>query len=147
MADSKPKKVINELLVEVFNHILSIEQTKLKERGVNLSMNEVHVLEAIQKTAEPTMSNIAKRLRVTVGTLTTSINRLVAKGYCSRASVKDDRRKVVVELTGKALEVLKVHESFHNEMIDAAIEDMQLEENTLLIESLEKLSSYFKDKY
>ncbi len=147
MTQNSPKKIINELLVEVFNHILSIEQTNLKERGVNLSMNEVHVLEAIEKTQEPTMSNIAKRLRVTVGTLTTAINRLVTKGYCERASVKGDRRKVVVELTDKAKQVLKIHEAFHNEMIDAAIEDLRLEENEVLIESLENLSSYFKDKY
>lgn len=144
---STAKRVINELLVEVFNHILSIEQQNLRERGVMLSMNEVHVLEAIQKTEEPTMSNIAKRLRVTVGTLTTAVNRLVQKGYCERFSQKDDRRKVLIRLTQKALDVLKIHEAFHEEMIDAVVTDMQIEENSLLIESLEKLSEYFKNKY
>ena len=47
---SEAKKVINELLVEVFNHILSIEGSKLKERGIKISMNEMHVLEAVKKT-------------------------------------------------------------------------------------------------
>ena len=144
---SSPKKIINELLVEVFNHILSIEQTHLKALGVKLSMNEVHVLEAIQKTKEPTMSNIAARLRITVGTLTTAINRLVSKGYCERFSAESDRRKVLISLTPKALEVLHVHEEFHEEMIDAALEDLHLEENDVLIESLENLSTYFKNKY
>ncbi len=147
MADQSPKAIINELLVEVFNQILSIEQQNLRERGVELSMNEVHVLEAIEKTDEPTMSTIAKRLRVTVGTLTTSVNRLVAKGYCERDGVKGDRRKVSVGLTDKAREVLKVHEQFHDEMIDAVIEDLHLEENHVLIDSLENLNSYFKTKY
>ena len=142
-----PKRIINELLVEAFNHILSIEQQNLKKRGVKLSMNEVHVLEAIQKTKEPTMSNIAMRLRVTVGTLTTAINRLVVKGYCERFSSVGDRRKVLIRLTEKALEVLRVHEQFHEEMIDAVVEDMHLEENHVLIESLENLLEYFKNKY
>ena len=145
--DHSPKEIINELLVEVFNHILSIEQQKLRESGVKLSMNEIHVLEAIEKTEEPTMSHIARRLRITVGTLTTSVNRLVAKGYCERSGVKDDRRKVIVKLTQKAHDVLAVHEQFHEEMIDAVVEDMHLDENTVLIEALEKLSSYFKSKY
>ncbi|MFW6320043.1 MAG: MarR family winged helix-turn-helix transcriptional regulator [Bacillota bacterium] len=145
--DSTPKAIINELLVEVFNRILTIEQQNLKERGVKLSMSEVHVLEAIEKTKEPTMSNIAKRLRVTVGTLTTSVNRLVQKGYCKRGGVKDDRRKVVITLTDKGEEVLRIHEAFHDEMIDAVVEDMHLEENTVLIDALEKLSIYFKSKY
>ena len=75
------KEVINELLVDVFNHILSIEAEVLKNRGVKLSMTEVHVLEAIKNTEDPTMGNIANKLRITMGTLTTSINVLVRKKF------------------------------------------------------------------
>ncbi len=142
-----PKDVINELLVEVFNHILSIEQENLQKRGVKLSMNEVHVLEAVEKSVEPTMSNIARRLRITVGTLTTAINRLVAKGYCERFSNEGDRRKVYIRLTEQAHEVLSIHEGFHDEMIDAVIEDLNLEENRVLIDMLENLIAYFKRMY
>ncbi len=142
-----PKEVINELLVDVFNHILSIEEEHLRERGVPLSMNEIHVLEAIQKSGEPTMSKIASRLRVTVGTLTTSINRLVRKGYCERYSVPGDKRKVFIRLTDRGREVLRIHDDFHDEMIEAVLEDLKLEDNTLLIDSLERLVAYFKEKY
>ncbi len=143
----EPKEIINELLVDVFNHILSIEQQHLRQRGVNLSMNEVHVLEAIEKSDEATMGNVARKLRVTVGTLTTAINRLSEKGYCERYSMTGDKRKVFLRLTDKAREVLSIHDDFHDEMIDAVLEDMKLEDNTVLIESLEKLSQYFKNKY
>lgn len=144
---STAKKVINELLVEVFNHILSIEGSKLKERGVKISMNEMHVLEAIQKTDDPAMSNIARRLRVTVGTLTTSVNRLVEKGYATRKREEEDKRKVIISLTNKAREALKIHEEFHEEMLDALFEDMNLAEDEVLLQSLENLSEYFKNKY
>ena len=144
---SAAKKVINELLVEVFNHILSIEGSKLKERGVTISMNEMHVLEAVQKTEEPAMSKIARRLRVTVGTLTTSINRLVEKGYVTRKREEEDKRKVIVSLTKKAEAALKIHDNFHEEMLDALFEDMNLEEDEVLLQSLENLSEYFKNKY
>ena len=143
----KPKKVINELLVEVFNHILSIEGQTLRERGIKLSMNEVHVLEAISKTLEPTMTNIARRLRITVGTLTTSTNRLVEKGYATRHREELDKRKVLVSLTDRAVDVLKIHDQFHDEMIDATFSDMKLEEDEVLLQSLENLSKYFKKKY
>ncbi len=143
----KAKEIINELLVDVFNHILSIEQQHLRSRGVNLSMNEVHVLEAIDKSDEATMSNVAKKLRVTVGTLTTAVNRLYEKGYCTRYSQTGDKRKVFLRLTDQAREVLDVHDKFHEEMIDAVIEDLELDDNTVLIDSLEKLSAYFKQKY
>ena len=142
-----PKKIINELLVEVFNHILSIEAETLRNRGVKLSMNEIHVLEAVTKTSEPTMTNISQRLRVTVGTLTTAINRLVEKGYVKRQRELEDKRKVLVSLTKSAVEVLKLHDEFHEEMLDAVFKDMNLEEDELLLQSLEKLSEYFKRKY
>jgi len=142
-----PKRVINELLVEVFNHILSIEGQTLKKRGIKLSMNEVHVLEAIEKTLDPTMTNIANRLRVTVGTLTTSMNRLVEKGYALRHREVEDKRKVMITLTSKAIDVLKIHHEFHEEMLDALFSDMNLEEDEVLMQSLENLSQYFKNKY
>jgi DNA-binding MarR family transcriptional regulator len=142
-----PKEIINELLVEVFNHILSIEAEALRKQGVKLSMNEIHVLEAIEKTEEPTMSNLARRLRVTVGTLTTSMNRLVEKGYATRYRLPEDKRKVYISLTHKAQDVLRIHDEFHEEMIEATIRDMKLDEDEVLLQSLQNISDYFKKKY
>lgn len=140
-------KVINDLLVEIFHHILSIERAMLREKGVSLSMNEVHVLEAILKTDEPTMSHIASRLRVTVGTLTTAVNRLVEKGYVQRKKEKDDKRKVIVSLLTKGYECLKIHDEFHEDMISSVIEDMNIGEDDILLRSLQNISDYFKNKY
>lgn len=142
-----PKQIINELLVEVFNHILSIEAEALRQRGIKLSMNEIHVLEAIEKTKEPTMSNLARRLRVTVGTLTTAMNRLVEKGYATRYRLPEDKRKVYISLTHKAHDVLQIHDKFHEEMIDSTIKDMNLDQDEVLLQSLKNISDYFKKKY
>ena len=138
------REIINELLVEIFNRILTMEGQNLKDKGIKLSMSEVHVLEAIQNSEEATMSNIAKKLGITIGSLTTAINTLFQKGYVSRQRDSEDRRKVMVNLLPKALEVLKEHDEFHREMIDSIFNDLELEKDELLIESLEKLSSYFK---
>ncbi len=138
------RKIINELLVEIFNRILAIEGQNLKDHGIKLSMSEVHVLEAIDLSEEPTMSNISNRLGITLGSLTTAINTLYQKGYVSRERDPEDRRKVVVGLLPKAVEVLNEHDRFHGEMIDSIFNDLQVEQDELLIASLEKLSSYFK---
>jgi len=89
------REIINELLVEIFNRILAIEGQNLKDKGIKLSMSEVHVLEAIELSEEPIMSNIAKRLGITIGSLTTAINTLYQKGYVSRDRDAEDRRKVM----------------------------------------------------
>lgn len=141
------KGIINDLLVEVFNHILSIEQQNLKDQGVELSMTEVHVLEAIVKTEDPSMTHIANRLRVTVGTLTTSINRLVEKGYVTRERLESDKRRVIVSVTPKSDEILKIHNLFHDEMIAATIRDMKLDQDDNLMNALNNLKEYFRNKY
>ena len=142
----KTRNILNELLVDVFNHILDIEQNQLKKNGVNLSMNEVHVLEAVKLVKEPKMGDIAKKLRITVGSLTTSVNRLVKKGYIVRRDDEKDRRKVLLELTESAQKVLKVHEEFHNHLIDSLFLDMKIEDEVVLIKSLENILSFFKLK-
>lgn len=142
-----PKELINELLVDVFNHILSIEAEVLKQKGVRLSMTEVHVLEAVRNVQVTTMGNVAHKLRVTLGTLTTSVNVLVRKGYIIRESDESDRRKVYLKLTDSALHVLKIHDDFHDEMISSMFNDLELEKDEALMKSLENISTYFKERY
>ncbi len=141
------RAILNELLVDIFNQILSIQERRLKDQGVNLTMSEIHVLEAVAKTNEPSMSNIASRLRVTVGTLTTAINRLVKKGYCSRYHLEDDLRKVYVKLTQKGQVALSEHERFHADMIDAVMQDLNVQDTPILIEALDRLLTFFKSQY
>ncbi len=147
MDKSHAKYVLNDLLVVIFNQILSIEAEALRKQGVTLSMSEVHVLEAIMKTDEPIMGSVAKRLRITMGTLTTSINTLVKKGYVLRVKDSLDKRKVLLKLTNKSIPVMKLHDAFHEDMISTVIKDLHIDQNEALIQSLESLSTYFREKY
>ena len=137
----------NELLVGVFNYILYIEERNLKKRGIKLSMNDVHILESIQKASDNSMSHIAARIMVTQGTLTTNVNKLIAKGYVERYQDEKDKRIKRLRITEKALPILAIHEQFHEEMIDKAIGKLGLEENELLNETLENVLAYFREEY
>ena len=141
------KKIINELLVNIFNHILSVEQKALKREGVSLSMTEVHVLDAIKDSACATMSSVAKRLRITLGTLTTSINVLVKKEFVNRIKDIKDRRKIHLGLTQKAEKVLEIHHKFHEEMVDSLFFEMKIDQDEVLMRALANISEYFKSKY
>lgn len=110
-------------------------------------MTEIHVLEAIKLSDIPTMTNVANRLRVTVGTLTTSIHTLVKKGYVLRTRGVEDKRVVNLKLTDLAKEALVIHDRFHDEMIDSALKDLNLSEDEVLIKSLEGVKEYFKNRY
>ena len=113
---SNPTKIINSILVDLFKHILDIEEKSLRSRGItDLSMNEMHTIEAIGYEDIKSMTETAEILRITVGTLTTSVNRLVKKGYVERLRDESDRRIVLIKLTENGKEVFKIHEQFHIE--------------------------------
>ena len=97
------RQLLNELLVELFNYILLLEERNLKKNGLKgLSINEVHIIEAIKKTETPSMSEVANRLMITPSTLSTSVNRLIQKGFVKSERSKEDRRVVLLSLTEKA---------------------------------------------
>ena len=60
---------INHMLVHLFNDILRIEETALRDSGISeLSMREIHLLQAVMEAGDQnTMTSVAARLHVTVG--------------------------------------------------------------------------------
>lgn len=141
------RQTLNELLVDLFNYILLIEERNLQESNVALSMTEVHILEAIQKSDSKMMSAIAKRLMVTQGTLTVSTSKLVKKGYVVRERDEEDRRIVRLALTDKAQYVLDVHDQFHSRMIDKVLDELDVGKDEALVKSLSNVLSFFKEQY
>ncbi len=139
------KEIINELLVEIFNRILTIEGEALKRQGIKLSMSEIHVLEAINNAKDPSMTSIAQKLGITVGSLTVAVNTLFQKGYIRRYHDEEDRRRVLIALEDKAFQVLRTHDEFHDKMIHAIFEDLKVEEDEVLVQSLRRVAGFFKD--
>ena len=145
---AKSTLMINELFVQLFNDVLQIEEQSLKN-GVlsDLSITEVHTIDAIGMYTERTMSEVAQKLKITVSTLTTAINKLIKKEYVERKRIEEDRRVVLVKLTKKGKLAFRLHEKFHREMINTAIDGLDLEEEEILISSLNKINEFFKEKY
>ncbi|MCB2285924.1 MarR family transcriptional regulator [Clostridium algidicarnis] len=145
---NKSISTINELLVETFNDILTIEQNAINSGDFkDISVTEVHTIDAIGMYEQRTMTEVAKELDITVGTLTIAINNLVKKEYVERKKSEEDRRLVMVQLTKKGKLVYRIHEKFHSDMVKATIEGLTKEEEETLVKSLENLNSFFREKY
>lgn len=149
MDEKRTREVVNSLFVDVFNSILHLEDTYIATRIKDkVTVNEIHVIEAIMLNEKRSMGAIAKRLLITEGTLTTSVNRLVQKGYLTRERDEMDKRVYILGLTEKADEVMKIHKHFHERMIQHVLDDPGIDES--LIDSLEALKVFFnslKEEY
>jgi len=139
---------INKLLVEIYEDVIHIEENAIKT-GVfkELSITEIHTLEAVGLYGSKTMSEIASDLNITMGTLTTAIDKLIKKGYVERNRSDVDRRIVNVSLTKKGKLAYRIHEKFHLDMVKTIMNNFTSQEEEVLLCALRKLNNHLKDIY
>gem|GEM_PF-189452 len=143
----KHLEVLNHLLVETFNEILKIEEQSLRlVAGSEVTVNEVHTLDAIGKSEPCTVSELASAMMVTVSTMTITINRLEKKGLVKRERSGDDRRVVRVYLTDKGRSLSYVHRRFHRRMVKAVSEQLTIDEIGVLSKAMENLKDFFRQE-
>lgn len=136
---------LNEILVSLMNSVLKVEEQALKEStNVDLSITEIHTLEAIGIGKLKTMTQVAGSLKISVSTLTVAINRLVKKGYVDRCRIPEDRRIVKIGLTDAGISVVEEHQTFHTNMIKDITANMTDPEIDVLLKSLEGLRDFFR---
>lgn len=137
-------EALNDLLVKLFNNILTYEERALlTEEFKDISLNDMHVIEAIGINQKKNMSSIAAILEVTVGTLTIAMNNLVKKGYVKRSRSAKDRRVVLVSLTDKGEHAFAHHKEFHDGMIYDIMERLNGEKLDVLVDALHSIQNYF----
>lgn len=148
MSKDSTKTLINQILVELFHDILEIEEKSITTRtNPSITMNEMHIIEIIGLNRSRSMGEVARDLGITLPSLTSGINRLVKKGYVERKRTEEDRRVVKVELTKPGRQIFRAHELFHEQMVEALIDDLEIEELPLLMNSLEQLHDFFRNRY
>lgn len=139
-------KTLNEMLIILFNNVMDTEaKAIITEEFKDITNNDMHIIEAVGIEEPRRMSEIAKRLGVTVGTLTTNMNSLEDKGYIVRERSKTDKRVVLVVLTPKGRKAFYHHKDFHKDMIKAIVKDLDEEEMKVMIKCLLNLGNFFKE--
>ena len=127
------REVINDVLVHLFNEIMELEeQAIITEEYKDITNNDMQ------------MSDIAAKLNITVGSLTTSMNSLVKKGYATRERSEQDRRVVFIHLTLKGRKAYHHHAEFHRKMTDAVLDVLDENEALVLAKALDRLTLFFR---
>lgn len=139
------KRSLNELLVNLFNHVMDMEaKAVITEEYKDISNNDLHIIEAIGVEEPRNMSVIAGRLSVTVSTLTTNMNGLEKKGYIRRERGLEDKRIVYATLTEKGRKAFYHHRDFHKKMIRAIVKDLNEEDMEILYRCLINLNRFLE---
>lgn len=140
-----PHETINDILVNLFNEILKLEEEAIiTDEFKDITNNDMHIIEAVGLSGANTMSVVAKKLGITAGSLTTSVNSLVNKKYVTRQRSEEDRRVVFLKLTEKGNRAYEHHREYHRQMTEAVISRLDENEVPVLIKTLTGLSDFFR---
>lgn len=138
---------LNEMVVRLFNNVMDVEaRAVITEEFKDITNNDMHIIEAIGVGEPGSMSAIAKKLSVTVGTLTTNMNGLEKKGYILRERSLEDKRVVLVTLTEKGRKAFHHHRDFHKKMIRSMVKDLDQDQMQVLYQCLENLNEFLMEK-
>lgn len=142
------KSNVSRQLIEIFENVLRIEnEYVIHHYGKKMSMTEIHTIVAIGVEELGSMSEIASRLHITVGTLTVAVNNLVKKGFAERYKSEQDRRVVKIGLTKQGREIYQMHEEFHRQLASALMKDLETEQRQAVAKALENLTEFIEQGY
>lgn len=143
---------LNDFFVNIFNDILHLEEESLKKGNFeNLSVNEIHVIEAVcdgEKNGFNTMKQLSNKLMITASSLTIAVKTLEQKGYLIREKDKLDKRKVIVASTNLAKQAYDHHKKFHSDLISSVsgtLNEAELAALTLALGTLHRFFITLKD--
>lgn len=132
-----------ETLVGIFEKVLVAEEKSLQKGYFsNLSLAEMHTLDAIGPYESRTMTETAQILGITVGTLTVSVDRLVKKGFVERRRDEEDRRVVRISLTRDGKLAARMHGKFHKVLAKHILEPYNDDEQELLLGLVKEVDDY-----
>ena len=127
---------IGEYFFEFQSKLQFFEREYLRKHGIeDVTPTEVKVLYIIGLSNTKSMSEIANELKVTRGTLSITIDSLVKKGYVIRTRHKQDRRVIIVYLTNKSIDVVKIYGKFYFDLLKSLIKEVE-REHLVVIEEL-----------
>lgn len=131
-------------ILEAFDNISKIFASM--EGDACISKPELLALEAISKEEGLMMSDIGRRLDITLSTATGIIDRLIEKKFVKRERNHGDRRVVRVLLTDKGRKTNEAYQDQKKVIFSKILGVLDPKEQEKLIEILEKIAIAIKQK-
>lgn len=118
----------------------STEENYNRKHGLsNLTNADIRAVRRIGIGQRERMSHLAKALRLTMGTLTSTVDHLVSKGYVLRWRPDHDRRVVEVSLSEKGNKIFRDIEESRRKVAEKVFGDLDAGEREVLKDLLHKL--------
>jgi DNA-binding MarR family transcriptional regulator len=109
------------------------EEIKLKSDLKNLTAKQLYCIELIHEMNNPTLSELAIKLKTTKPSTTVMINRLEEHDYIIKVKSDSDRRTAHVHLTEKGGKAAELHTQVHAHFAKLLTKDLTDSETDILV--------------
>jgi len=123
-------------LIELLTHtIVNYEESILEKlQSFDLTVKQFDYIYTINKMKNPSLSELAKELKLSKPSITAIIEKFSRKGYVRKVNSIEDKRSYHVYLTEKGEYIIHEHNAIHQIIADAFI-------NTLCENELNELTA------
>lgn len=113
-------------LIELYDRFTAWEHSVA--RKTDLSPTQLHVIETLGHAPGLRMTELARRLSITTGTLTPAIDRLERQDFVSRVRSTEDRRSWHVFLTEQGTNLFEQHHQDHIDFTNTVFGELKEQE-------------------
>ena len=132
---------VNEVLVTLRRIIRATDlYSKQLAKNTGLTSPQMLLLQILRNKGEQTVGVLAKEMSLSQATVTTILDRLEKKSLIIRERSTSDRRKVQVDVTDNAIEILKDAPLPQQHQFTQQFNDLQEWEQLMMISSLSRIA-------
>lgn len=141
-----PTLTIEEEIIIALRQItraISLHSKQLmKEYG--LTTPQILVLKAAENLGNPSLRSIADKVNLTSATVSIILDKLIAKGYITKAKHQTDRRKSLIEITAKGHDILLTSPKPLQSHFIAQLEALESWEQLQMLSCLQRVATMMK---
>ena len=140
MAEAAPDKLADVL--DGFGEAMSrlmVDQLQKHLAELDLTLPQVQVLRILHREGTVPTGKLAQCLKISAPATTQLTDRLLRKGLIERKSSEDDRRAVLVALSGNGQSLIDKFRERRNAIFGAALSSLSEAEQAEVVSSLQKV--------
>lgn len=132
---------IKHLIMRIYDRISDLQDIMMQYNEYNITINEVHILEKLNRNDGTSVKNLARLCNVTNATMTVQIKKLESNGYVTKEKDPQDSRGVLIHMTTKGKKIVKVHEYFYVKLLKGILQSHDQEEIALMYSMLSEIEA------
>ena len=140
---------LSGILLNMYKNVINLEENARKNVNsrINLTINEIHFLEAVGAGCRKgcTVSRLAAMLGVSKPSVTVMVSKLEKKGFLEKLQSQEAGRSVKVMLTREGSLVNSYYKYFRRRMVKKINDGLTDQEKEFLVKAFEKINIYFKE--